>query len=578
VESQDILKAMPGLDDFVSDQLQRWKVPGVAVAVVKDGEVWLARGYGLRDLERGLPMTGRTLLAIGSCTKAFTTTAIAMLVEDGKLDWDEPVHRYLPQLRLKDPWASARVTLRDMGCHRTGLPRYDIMLFNPALSREDIVSSLEHLEPRRDFRTSWQYQNLMYATMGYVAGKVAGSTWEDLVRERILRPLGMTESNFSVGDSQAAEDFALPYGKREDRVERVEFLEIGATGPAGSINSNAEEMARWVMLNLDQGKYGDRSLISPAGLTALFSPQMMLPQGQRYPELAFSSYGLGWATNTYRGHTVVHHGGGTAGFTAQVCLVPARRTGVVVLANLSGSQLPDIITNYILDCLLGLEPIDWSGRYQELVSQMEQARTKQDETLRLARRAGTSPTHSLQEYAGVYRHPAAGVLTIALKDQVLTGKYGIIDLAITHHHYDTFEVKFAVVGSAMTMLANFATDTLGRVCSVTIPLGLESGAQELVFTRAFDPSVADDPGLYTGEYELAGITITVEVRETTNTLVMTMPGQPSTELVPAGSHTFELKGPKGLVGGVRVHFNVSGEKAESLILAQPAGAYTARRK
>lgn len=570
--------AIPGLDSFVADQLQRWQVPGVAVGVIQAGEVCLAQGFGFRDRERGLPMTGRTLLAIGSCTKAFTATAIAMLVEDGKLDWDEPVQRYLPQLRLKDPWASARATLRDMGCHRTGLPRYDIMLFNPALSREDIVSSLEHLEPRRDFRTTWQYQNLMYATMGYVAGRAAGSTWEDLVRERILQPLGMTASNFSVQASQGSEDFALPYGKRGDAVERVEFLEIGATGPAGSINSSVEEMARWVQFNLEQGKYGDQSLISPAGLKSLFSPQIMLSQEQRYPELAFSSYGLGWATNTYRGHTVVHHGGGTAGFTAQVCMVPARRLGVVVLANLTGSQLPDILVNYVLDHLLGLEPIDWSGRYQELVSRVEETRTKQDETLRLARKAGTSPSHPLQEYAGVYRHPAAGSLTIALKDQVLTGRYGIIDLTITHHHYDTFEARFEVVGSAMTMLASFATDTLGRVCSVAIPLGLESGASELVFTRAFDQTMTGDTGQYTGAYELAGLTITVEVRGATGTLVMTVPGQPSTELVPAGSHVFEVKGPQGLISGVRVHFNVSGERAESLVLAQPTGAYTARRK
>ncbi|MEW6524965.1 MAG: serine hydrolase [Bacillota bacterium] len=573
MEASQVQKALDGFESFVTAQLQAWKAPGVAVSVVKDGEVVLAQGYGFRDLEQQLPMTSKTLLAIGSSSKAFTTTAVAMLVEDGKLDWDQPVQRYLPGLRLYDPVASAKVTLRDMGCHRTGLPRYDIMLFNPAFSREDIVRSLEHLEPSRDFRTAWQYQNLMYATMGYVVGKVAGTTWEDFVRERIFQPLGMGSSNFSVVESQKSEDFGLPYGKNEEEVKRMEFLEISATGPAGNINSNVEEMAHWVMLNLDKGKFKGQELVSADGIMQLHSPHIMLPQTGRHPEITFSSYGLGWFANTYRGHTVVHHGGNTAGFSAMVSMIPGEKLGVVVLTNMNSCPLPDIIANYVFDRFLGLEPLDWSQRYQAELSRFLEARAKQDEAIRLGRKEGTSPSHPLQEYAGQYQHPGAGTLAISVDGESLQAVYGRVNLAMIHHHHDTFQARFEIVGHTMTMLANFATDTKGRVRSVAIPLGLEPGAKELVFLRVPDQSLAADPRQYAGEYELGGTTITVSVRGE-DTLVMVLPGQPTYQLVPAGEHSFDIKG----LTSFAVRFNTDEGRVVELVLIQPTGVFTARRK
>jgi len=358
----------------------------------------------------------------------------------------------------------------------------------------------------------------------------------------------------------------------------VEFLKIGATGPAGSINSSVADMAHWLMFNLDQGVYGGKRLLSAQGVKELHAPHIILPQNERHPEITFSSYGLGWATSSYRGFTTVHHGGGTAGFTARVALIPSRRLGAVVLTNLSGSSLPDIIGNYIFDRLLGLEPIDWSQCHQELVSQTAGAQSRQDEALRLGRRPDTSPSHPLEEYVGVYRHPGAGLLTITAKDQTLAARYGMIDLALTHHHFDTFEARFEVVGNAMTLLANFSTDTLGRVGSVTMPLGLEGGAPDLVFERVIDQSPGADPHYYTGDYEVAGLTITVGVRGDGKTLVVTWPGQPGYELVPAGGHNFEVRGPQGVVGGVRVHFTGDGGQAATLVLVQPTSAFTAQRK
>ncbi|MFQ6032023.1 MAG: serine hydrolase domain-containing protein, partial [Candidatus Zixiibacteriota bacterium] len=215
--------------------MKEWKVPGLAISIVKEDKVIYTKGFGFRDVKKGLKVTPHTLFAIGSCTKAFTAVAMGFLVDEGKLDWDKPVREYLPSFKLKDPFASERMTPRDLVCHRSGLPRHDLVWYNSSTSREELTHRLQYLEPSKDFRTTYQYQNLMFMTAGYMVGKIAGKTWEEFVRERILEPLGMEESNFSVEDSKKAPDFALPYFKdKQERVIEIPFRNIDNVGPAGS--------------------------------------------------------------------------------------------------------------------------------------------------------------------------------------------------------------------------------------------------------------------------------------------------------------------------------------------------------
>ena len=389
-----------------------WKVPGLAVAVVKDGEVVLLEGYGVRDTATQAPVTPDTLFAIGSSTKAFTATSLAMLVDEGKLAWDAPIRATLPSFKLKDPVASERMTPRDLVTHRSGLPRHDLVWYAAPLSRKDLFSRLEFLEPSADFRSRWQYQNLMFMTAGHLTGEVAGTSWEDFVRARIFAPLGMKGSNFSVEDSKKTPDFAWPYKEKDEKVVKIPFRNIDAMGPAGSINSSARDMARWLLLQTGGGKVGETQVLTGPSLLELHKPQMVVGESGQDPEITGTSYAMGWFVESYRGHARVHHGGNIDGFSAMVSFVPARGVGVVALTNLDGTPLPQIVARQAVDRLLGLPPIDWSAR----LLQRREAGRKADKGGKAKgaeeRKTGTLPARALDEYVGDYEHPAYGVVSV----------------------------------------------------------------------------------------------------------------------------------------------------------------------
>jgi len=330
---------LKGFPEFVEKAMKGWKVPGLAISIVKDGKVVFAEGFGFCDVKKGLKVTPQTLFAIGSSSKAFTATAMGILVDECKLDWDNPVREYLPSFKLKDLFAAERMTHRDLVCHRSGLPRHDAIWYGASANRKELFNRLAYLEPSKDFRTIFQYQNLMFMTAGYLVGQIAGKTWEKFVQERILNPLGMNDGNFSVEDSKKAPDFALPYMEKKDKVIEIPFRNIDAVGPAGSINSNVMDMAKWVLLNLNKGKHGEKQIISEASLKQIHSPQMvmgeMFPGFEKYNELFYDNYGMGWMITFYKGHLLLHHGGGIDGFTALVSFMPRDNMGIVVLTILN---------------------------------------------------------------------------------------------------------------------------------------------------------------------------------------------------------------------------------------------------
>ncbi len=404
-------KSMEGFDAVVDKAIGDFKVPGLAIAVVKDGEVIYARGFGNRDVEKGLPVTPRTLFAIGSCTKAFTTFVMGTLVDEGKLDWDTPVRTYLPGLRMSDPIATESITPRDLVTHRSGLPRHDLAWYNTRLTGKDVFARLAHFEPTEPLRAKFQYNNMMFMLAGYLVEKVDGRPWEEAVRARIFGPLGMDSSNFSVLDSQKSDDFARPYDEQEGKVRVIPFRDITSVGPAGSINSSVAEMARWVAVHTHGGKLDGKAIISPAVLAELHTPQMTLGQPSSKKEISPGSYAMGWMTDTYRGHRRVHHGGGIDGFTANTCLFPDDGMGLVVLTNKDGTPLPELITRHASDRLLSLEPIDWLAEGLEKRNKALDAQKEAKKKKESVRRPGTRPAHPLEEYAGDYEHPGYGAFT-----------------------------------------------------------------------------------------------------------------------------------------------------------------------
>lgn len=563
------LKSFP---EFVEKTMKEWKVPGLAISIVKDGKVIFSEGFGLRDVKQELKVTPQTLFAIGSCSKAFTATTMGILVDEGKLDWDKPVREFLPAFKLKDSFASEGMTPRDLVCHRSGLPRHDFMWYNSSASRKELFERLQYLEPSKDFRTTFQYQNLMFMTAGYMVGQIAGTTWEEFVKKRILDPLGMEDSNFSVEDSKQAPDFALPCMEKKEKVVEMPFRNIDTVGPAGSINSNITDMAKWVLLNLNKGKHGDKQIISEAGIKQIHSPQMISSQSIRYDELFYSSYGMGWGITAYRGHLMLSHGGGIDGFTARVSFMPKDKIGMVIFANLNGTPLPSIVAYNIYDRLLGLDQIPWSKRIKERVDKAKEEAEKAKKEKDKDRKLNTKPSHPIEDYAGDFEHPGYGIISVEKDGENLKATYNSTSFSMKHYHYDIFEFYNEPMDTPTKV--TFFTDVKGNIGSLAVQL--EPAVKETVFTRMPEKEMKEKSFIekFVGKYELHEMTVTISLKGET-TLVLSVPGQPEYELVPYKGTEFNLKNLTGF--SIEFIMDESGIVIEAKI-TQPNGVFTAKKK
>jgi CubicO group peptidase (beta-lactamase class C family) len=555
---------------FMDAEMKRWEVPGIGVGIYKDGKVLLSEGFGFRDLEKKLPVTPNTLFAIGSASKAFTAMDVQILADEGKVEWDKPVQTYLPDFKLKDEVATARMTVRDLVCHRSGLPRHDGLWYGTTLTRKDIYDRLRYLDFSADFRSAFQYNNLMFLTAGYLVGRLTDSNWEEFTRRRIFEPLGMTSSNFSVEDSKKSDDYSLPYQKKEGQVVEIPFRNIDSVGPAGSINSNVNDMLKWVEFHVNKGKVGERQVVSEAGQREVFTPTMFM----RQPMLSIQpdkqstmSYGLGWFIETYRGHMVVHHGGAIDGFYFLNAFLPNDNLGVVVLTNLGGTQLVQISMGYILDMILGLDPV-WEKlnieRFNE--AKKEEAAAKDREKEEEAERVkDTKPAHPLDAYAGEYEHPAYGVIAVELKDNSLQGRHFSFDFKLDHWHYDVFKP------SDHLPKVTFLTNLKGDVDQLSV--AMEAAVAPIVFTRKPSEAMKDPKFLaqFQGTYEIMGTTLTVSVKG--NALFVERPAQPTIELVPYKGTEFTIKGREGS----SVRFIIENSAVTEIVMGSRGGAVRGKK-
>ncbi len=483
---------LAGFEDDVYAVLQDGKAPGAAVIIIKEGEVLLSQGFGKRNVAENLDVTPRTLFPIGSSSKAFTAAAIAMLVEEGKLEWDKPVRHYLPTFKLHDQFATERMTVRDLLCHRSGLPRHEFLWYGSSMTRKEMVERVAYLELNADFRALYQYNNLMYATAGYLIELVTGQTWEEFVATRIFKPLGMSTSNTAVEASQKTDDYALPYAERKDEIEEVPFYsKFQAMGPAGSINTNLEDMEHWLRFQLNEGKHAETQLLAAEYLAQNHTPHMVVPVGdeipmKKYPEIANWCYGQGWFVGSYRGHRIVQHGGSIDGFMAEVVLLPEENIAVAVFTNHGSTLVPYIIAFTACDRLLGAEKVDWNGRLQKEFSDLKAQAEKQLAQMQKAEPAipGTQPSHTLDAYCGRYENPGYGVVTISQVEDSLQFTYNDIPSSLTHVHYDIFELNLERF--EFKTKVSFATAEKGDIESLTVKLEPTVNAQ--VFTRVPDPA------------------------------------------------------------------------------------------
>ena len=508
-------------DDFVNQALRDWKVPGAAVAVVQGDKVILLKGYGYRDLEKQLKVTPNTLFAIGSITKSFTVSALGMEMDEGKVDWDKPVRDYLPAFKMYDPGLTEQMMIRDLITHRSGLPRHDMVWYSSDFSREDIVRRLQYLEPNKPLRSTFQYNNLMFMTAGYIAGLLNGKSWEDTIRERIFTPLGMNGTNFSLKDTQSSPDFALPYRKGNDvkaEVKRMPFDEQCpdrcAIGPAGEINSSVADMSRYVLFHLNKGKVDGKALLSENNSIQMQTPQMVISGAPDYKEESETSYGMGFFISQYRGHKRVEHGGNLDGFSAEFAFLPDDGIGVVVLTNLNGTGLPNAIAYNVFDRLLGLDQVPWSQRYLQQEIKGRESEQEAKNKGYAPHKMDTHPSHELKDYVGDYGSPGYGIVSVDLDGSRFKVKINKIPVSVAHLHYDVFQVPDAPFDPFAKMKVSFFSDANGDISSLALPL--ETNVKDIVFTRLPDKQLTERSFIepFTGQYDLPGspTPVTVSLR------------------------------------------------------------------
>ncbi|HEX4935661.1 MAG TPA: serine hydrolase, partial [Gemmatimonadaceae bacterium] len=435
------------LDAYVDGAREAWKVPGVAVAVVRNDSVVYARGFGVRDVGRPEAVDAQTVFAIGSSSKAFTAASIAMLVDEKKVSLDASPGTYLPGFQLYDPYASREMTVRDLLSHRSGLARGELAWYGSGFDRDEIVRRVRYLKPSWSFRSQFGYQNIMYITAGQVVAKVSGTSWDDFVRERLFTPLGMTSSSTTVRGLEAVTDLAQPHAEIADTVRRVPWRNIDNAGPAGSINSNVVDMAQWVRLQLGRGTYQGKSLISARLVDEMHQAHTVIRVDSAArasnPDTHLQAYGLGWFLEDYRGRLVVHHGGNVDGFTALVAMMPEEKFGVVFLTNMNGTGLPSALMRKLFDLQLRAPAKDWSGdaykRLEALRARARQMQSRQESQ----RAANTRPTLPLAAYAGTYVDSLYGEVVVKEDNGKLQLVFGPNWRGeLEHYHYDSFRVKF----------------------------------------------------------------------------------------------------------------------------------------
>ena len=535
---------LEGFDAYMEKLIKDWNAPGIGVAVIEKDKVVLARGYGYRDYGRKLPFTAKTVVPIASNTKLFTATAAGLLVEDGKLDWDKPVKQFVPAIHFYNDALDNSVSIRDMLSHRTGITRHDTIWYKSEFTRKELFERLQYLEPTQPLRQTFLYNNMMYAGAGHVIETLSGRRWEDFVRERILGPLGMTSTVFSIEDLKKAPEHGVPYTERRDSFELYSipyYSEAEGVGPAGSMNSNLEDMSRWVRAQLAEGRIDGKTVIPTAVIKATLAPAIALPntalETRGWGELINTVYGTGRWTGSYRGHLISFHGGDINGFHSQVLAAPYDGIGVVVLViGDHVAPLYNVVAWNVLERMLGLDLAPWSERQLAIRLKAKEAGKQARAKAGSGRVEGTRPSHALDDYAGEFEHPAYGVVTVAKKEEGLRLGFHKMDLPLAHFHYDRFDTPDDEQEGKWSI--NFGTSPQGDIDRVLVSLD----EAEVTFSRRVPRELTRPETLsrYVGSYVTpTGAKFSVVLQG--DVLGVQRPGQPLLALLPWKPHRFRLK-------------------------------------
>lgn len=458
---------LAGLDTAVARAVADWRTPGLAIAVVKDGQVVFSKGYGVREVGKPAAVDTQTLFAIGSTTKAMTAALVGMLVDEKKLDWDDPVVKHLPWFQLKDPYLTREITVRDLLTHRAGLGNADYLWYGQVTEPREILRRVRLLDASYSLRSSFIYQNVMYAAVGAVIEAAGGQSWEQMLRARIFEPLGMRGSIATAATLARQPNVARPHDIIDGQLRAIDNAAVDGVAPAGSVWSSVQDMAKWMQMLLDGGTANGRVLLKPETVAELFKPQTMVTPQAFYPTARLTkphwmTYGLGWFQQDYRGRAVDFHTGSIDGMVAIHGLIRDERLGVYVLANRDHTEVRHALMLDVFDRYTGAGGRDWSAELLKLYGDMQHEADERRKAEEAKRVTGTSPSLPLDRYAGTYADPLFGEVIVSIESGKLRVRRGTAYAGpLEHWNYDTFRARWDAAWRG-TALMTFAVDANGR--------------------------------------------------------------------------------------------------------------------
>ena len=572
-------KRLKGVEKELNEILEITKSAGFAVAVVKGNEIIYSKGFGYRDYENKIPVDNNTLFAIGSSTKAFTSSILGQLRKEDKLSFDESPIKYVPDLKFFNDEMNNSIVIKDLMSHRTGLPRHDWSWYVfPTYDKDSLMRRIEFQEPFTGVRKQWYYNNFMFLTQGVIAERITGKSWEENMYERLLKPLKMTRSNLSIKELRKADNVALGYEIVDEKISKMDYYRIAGMSPAGSMNSSVNEMSNWLMTWLNKGKFEGNEIIPEAYINEAMSSQMVingaLPDDE-FPDIHMATYGYGWMLSSYKGHYRVEHGGNIDGFSADVIFFPSDSIGIVVLANQNGSSVPSLVRNTIADRLINVERTDWIKRYKDRKAKQEDV---EEEVEAAPIQKKQAPQHQPKDFTGFYENLGYGQFEIIVENDSLFAVLPLWKLYLEHKHFDIYN-SYKVTDEGIDisdegLAFNFQIDNEGEIYN--LKLKIEPTIEPLEFIRKPKTIDVEETTLqsYVGKYDLSGTILKTYIKEK-NSLYLFIKGQPEYELLPTDKHKFSFK----VLDGFKVEFieNKEGEIGEIKVI-QPNGTFRAVKK
>lgn len=425
------------IDEFINKAMKDWKMPGFSVAIVKNDSVIFVKGYGVRNINKSDPVDENTLFVIASCSKAFTTASLAILVDQGKIKWDDPVTKYLPDFQMYDPWVTKEISIRDLTSHKSGLETYsgDFLWLNSTYDRKEVINRARYLKPTSSFRSKYGYQNIMFITAAEVIKAVTDTSWSDYIKTHILDNLEMKHTNTSYEVYNNDDNTAKGHYKKESAMKVFTDTQIDNAHGALGINSSAIEMAQWIRLQLGKGKYNGKKIFSERQSSEMWSNQT---------PIGIMNYGLGWFIRYWNGKRMLNHGGGMPGMISDVTLVPEENFGFVILSNYETGMV-GAVRNYISDLFTNAEPKDWEKLMLDGFAKRHEAQEKEFKRREEIRAKDTKPSLPLEKYCGMYEDKMYGKAEVSLKDGKLFLQFlptPTFRGELKHYQYDMFYIDW----------------------------------------------------------------------------------------------------------------------------------------